>query len=152
MKRFSLLLMLAGLIGALVLGSTVVQASEERLALKGYDTVAYFTEKRPMMGDPKYQHEWDGAIYRFASAKHLDMFKADPDRYLPQHRNFCSASLARGEQVTPDPNYWIVHEGRLYLFGGPKGPDRLLADPEGLKARANANFQKFSRSSAGARQ
>jgi YHS domain-containing protein len=152
MKRFSLLLMLAGLIGALVLGSTVVQASEERLALKGYDTVAYFTEKRPMMGDPKYQHEFDGALYRFASAKHLEMFKADPDRYLPQHRNLCTASLSRGEQVLPDPNHWIIHEGRLYLFGGPKGPSLLLTDADGMKARANANFQKFWKSPAGSQR
>jgi YHS domain-containing protein len=152
MKRFSLLLMLAGLIGALVLGSTVVQASEERLALKGYDTVAYFTEKRPMMGDPKYQHEFDGALYRFASAKHLEMFKADPDRYLPQHRNFCTAALSRGEIVIPDPNNWIVHEDRLYLFGKSIGPGRLLADAEGMKARADANFAKLSNTAKRARQ
>ena len=68
--RFSLIL--AGIIGALFLGSGAgTQAADDRLALKGYDPVAYFTEKRPMLGDPQHRHEWDGAIYQFASAKNL---------------------------------------------------------------------------------
>jgi YHS domain-containing protein len=90
MKHLSIALILAGVIGVLFLGSNAVaQASDDRLALKGYDTVAYFTDKRPMVGNSQYQHEWDGAIYRFASAKHLELFKANPDRYLPQYHNWC---------------------------------------------------------------
>lgn len=150
--KFRFFLALVGLVGALVLDSGVSRAGDERLALKGYDTVGYFTKGQPMMGDPQYRHTWDGSIYQFASAKHLEMFKADPDRWLPQHRNFCTAALSRGEIKTPDPNNWIVHEGRLYLFAGAKGPSRLLADAERVKATANANFDKFSKAPAGLRQ
>ena len=92
------------------------------VALKGYDPVAYFTEKRPMVGNSQYQHEWDGAIYRFASAKHLELFKAEPDRYLPQYNNWCAASVAKGEKVSGNPEWWLVVDGRLYLFGKPIGP------------------------------
>ena len=100
MKQFSISLILAGFITVLFLGSSALaQTSNDRLALKGYDPVAYFTDKRPMVGDSQYQHEWDGAIYRFASAKHLELFKADPDRYLPQYNNWCAASVAKGEKV-----------------------------------------------------
>ena len=100
----------------------VAQTSDDRLALKGYDPVAYFTEKRPIAGNPQYQHEWDGAVYRFASAKHLELFKADPDRYLPQYNNWCAASVAKGEKVHGNPEWWLVVDGRLYLFGKPIGP------------------------------
>ena len=72
---------------------------QQGFALKGYDPVAYFTEKRPMVGDSQYQYEWDGAVYRFASAKHLALFKSDPDRYLPQYNNWCAASMAKGVKV-----------------------------------------------------
>ena len=79
MKQLRISPILAGFIAALFLGSSAVaQTSPDRLALKGYDPVAYFTEQRPMVGNAQYQHEWDGAIYRFASAKHLELFKAEP--------------------------------------------------------------------------
>ena len=75
-----------------------------------------------MVGNPQYQHEWDGAVYRFASAKHLELFKAEPDRYLPQYNNWCAASVAKGDKVYGNPEWWLVVDGRLYLFGKPIGP------------------------------
>ena len=117
----------------------------DRLALKGYDPVAYFTEQRPMVGNTQYQHEWDGAIYRFASAKHLEMFKAEPDRYLPQYNNWCAASVAKGEKVYGNPEWWLVVDDRLYLFGRPIGPDLMKADPAAMKGQADENWLKVSR-------
>jgi YHS domain-containing protein len=146
MKHLSIALILAGVIGVLFLGSNAVaQASDDRLALKGYDTVAYFTDKRPMVGNSQYQHEWDGAIYRFASAKHLELFKANPDRYLPQYHNWCAASVAKGEKVRPNPEYWLVVDKRLYLFGKSIGPGLMKADPAAMKRRADKNWPTVSR-------
>jgi YHS domain-containing protein len=145
MKPLRTSLMLAGLVGAIFLGfSLVTQAGDQRLALKGYDPVAYFTEKRPMVGDPKYEQQWDGATYRFASAEHLALFKADPDRYLPQYNNWCAASVAKGVKVHGNPEYWLVVDGRLYLFGGAIGPDLMSADPA-MKGRADESWPKVSK-------
>jgi YHS domain-containing protein len=138
--------MLLGLVAGIFLGANVVtQAADQRVALKGYDPVAYFTEQRPMLGDPKYQHEWDGATYRFALAKHLELFKADPDRYLPQYNNWCAASVAKGIKVHGNPEYWLVVDGRLYLFGGPPGPGLMKADPAAMMSTADKNWQNVSR-------
>jgi YHS domain-containing protein len=146
MRKLSFSMVLAGLIGGLLLAAgAVVRAGDEHLALKGYDPVAYFTEKRPMVGDPQYQHEWDGALYRFASAKHLELFKADPDRYLPQYKNWCAASVAKGVKVQGNPEYWLVVDGRLYLFGGAVGPDLMKADPARMKSGADENWSKVSK-------
>ena len=143
MKRISLIV--AGFITVLFLGSSALaQTSGDRLALKGYDPVAYFTDKRPIVGDSQYQHEWDGAIYRFASAKHLELFKADPDRYLPQYHNWCAASVAKGEKVRPDPENWLVVDGRLYLFGKSIGPGLMKADPVAMKREADKNWPTVS--------
>jgi YHS domain-containing protein len=145
MKQFSISLILAGFIAVLSLGSsTVAQTGDDRLALKGYDPVAYFTDKRPMVGDSQYQHEWDGAIYRFASARHLELFKADPDRYLPQYNNWCAASVAKGEKVRPNPENWLVVDGRLYLFGKSIGPGLMKADPAAMKREADKNWPTVS--------
>jgi YHS domain-containing protein len=118
-------------------------ATEQALGIKGYDPVAYFTEKRATLGDPQYQHEWDGALYRFASARHLEMFKADPDRYLPQYNNWCAASVAKGVKVEGNPEYWTVVDGRLYLFGAAIGPGLMAADPA-MTRRADGNWPKVS--------
>ncbi len=84
-QRLSFYFILAGFILTLILAASVVtQADEGRLALKGYDPVAYFTDKRAMLGDAQYRYEWDGAIYHFASAKHLELFKTEPERCLTQ--------------------------------------------------------------------
>ena len=145
MKHLRHWLMLGALISGLLLSAGVVaQPSEQRLALKGYDPVAYFTEQRPMKGEPQLQHEWDGAVYRFASTKHLELFKADPDRYLPQYSTLCAASVARGVKVQGQPEYWLVQDGRLYLFGGPQGPALMRADAA-MKSTADKNFSTVSR-------
>ena len=146
MKQLSISPILAGFIAVLFLGSSAVaQTSDDRLALKGYDAVAYFTEKRPMAGDPQHQHEWDGAIYRFATAKHLELFKVEPDRYLPQYNTWCTASVAKGVKVHGNPEYWLVVDGRLYLFGSAVGPSLMRADPVAMKRQADQNWAKVSR-------
>ena len=50
--------------------ATTAFADNVRVILKGYDTVAYFTEGKPTKGDPKYSYDFDDARYYFASAKH----------------------------------------------------------------------------------
>lgn len=144
MNRFAA--MLASIAAVIALGSNAAgQGANERLALKGYDPVAYFTDRRPVLGDPRYQHEWDGAVYRFASDEHLQLFKGDPDRYLPQYNSWCAASVAKGEKVRPNPRYWIVLDGKLYLFGKSIGPGLMRADPVGMKRKADANWPVVSR-------
>ncbi|HEX9836094.1 MAG TPA: YHS domain-containing (seleno)protein [Alphaproteobacteria bacterium] len=123
-------------------------AAEDRVAIKGYDPVAYFTESKATVGDPNHQFEWDGTVYRFASARHLEMFKADPDRYLPQFGNLCTASLAGGLRIAGDPRYWLVRDGKLYLFGSPPGPDLMTLNPADMMAKADAHWIKMSRPSA----
>ena len=58
------------------------------LALKGYDTVAYFTEGRPVKGKKAFEYNWQDAKWRFSTAKHLEMFKADPEKYAPQYGGY----------------------------------------------------------------
>jgi hypothetical protein len=92
------------------------------IAIRGYDTVAYFTLARPTQGLPAHPFEWDESRYLFASAAHLDLFRAEPARYAPHFANYCAMALTRGELDEPNPEYWLVSEGRLFLFGKPLGP------------------------------
>jgi YHS domain-containing protein len=58
------------------------------VALKGYDPVAYFTEGRPIKGQEKFQLEWQGAKWRFASQEHLDKFQENPAKFAPQYGSY----------------------------------------------------------------
>lgn len=107
-------------------------AKEPRLILKGYDPVGYFTEGRPVQGNAKYQHVWDGGRYHFASAANRDKFVSDPDRYAPQFGGYCTGSLSSNVRNEAHPEGWIISEGRLYVFGQAKFRDIALKDPQWL--------------------
>jgi YHS domain-containing protein len=59
--------------------------SPEGVALKGYDSVAYFTEGKAAEGLSEFEAEWMGAKWHFANARNRDLFTSEPDRYAPQY-------------------------------------------------------------------
>ncbi|HUB11284.1 MAG TPA: YHS domain-containing (seleno)protein [Acetobacteraceae bacterium] len=95
---------------------------EVPLAIQGYDPVAYFTDAKPVRGRPETTYDWDGYRYRFATDQHRQLFQADPARYAPQFANLCAMALTRGDFVEANPAYWLISDGKLYLFGKPNGP------------------------------
>lgn len=138
---------LAGLVLAASLSLAAVAqtppALTALLAIKGFDPVAYFTEGQPVLGKPEFEHSVDSARYRFASAENLERFKADPDRYMPQFAGACAMSMAAGRKLVADPNNWLVHEGKLYVFAGTAGPDNFRRNPSEAMAKANQHWAAF---------
>jgi len=128
--RFFLLLALFGVATA---------ADQAGLAIKGYDPVAYFTLGKAVRGLPELEYEWDEQVYRFSRAEHRELFKADPARYAPRFGNLCTIALARGEITEANPEFWIISEGKLYLFGKAIGPKLFQQDVAGNIARAEKN-------------
>jgi hypothetical protein len=114
-------------------------AEKAPLAIKGYDPVAYFTDGKPRRGLPEIEYEWDEHRYRFTRPEHRELFKADPVRYAPQFANFCAMSLAQSEIVEADPEYWLISDGKLYLFGKSVGPELFQKNLAENAARANQN-------------
>jgi hypothetical protein len=68
--------------------SKPVNTSWFGVAIKGYDTVAYYTENRAVKGKSEFSHEWNDAKWHFANAKNRDLFAAGPDRYAPQYGGY----------------------------------------------------------------
>jgi YHS domain-containing protein len=62
-----------------------VNVDESRLAIKGYDAVAYFTEAKPVLGSSQFTAKHLGATYYFSSAPHQSLFKGDPNKYAAQY-------------------------------------------------------------------
>jgi hypothetical protein len=127
------------LAAVLPLATSAFAAWGAPLAIKGYDPVAYFTFGKPTHGLPEFEYEWDEHRYRFARAEHLELFKADPVRYAPQFAGFCAVALARGDIDEGNPEYWLLSEGKLYLFGKPIGPALFQQDLAGNLVKAEQN-------------
>ena len=124
--------------------ATSAFADNIRLVLKGYDPVAYFTESKPVKGDPKYTYDFDDGRYYFASAKHREMFMGNPDKYAPQFGGYCTGSMSRGVRAEGDPEGWVINEGKLYVFGnGAKGRETALKDPTYMPSRLPAATQNW---------
>ena len=126
--------------GAPVLAQSNPSASE-RLGLKGYDPVAYFTLGAATPGVATYELVWDGVRYRFANAQHRQMFRANPDKYAPQFGGQCAMNLANGNRRESDPTIWTISNGHLYVFASAAGSERFRQDSQANATRAATNWQ-----------
>ncbi len=105
------------LIGILVLllGSITDGFSAEKLVIKGYDPVAYFTTGKPVKGLKDFEHQWMDGTYRFSNKENLELFKKTPEKYAPQYGGYCSYAVSQGYTAPVDPEAWDIVNGRLYL-------------------------------------
>jgi hypothetical protein len=90
------------------------------VAIKGYDTVAYFTEHKAVKGSPRYSYRWLDANWYFDSAENRDLFAREPVKYAPQYGGYCADGVSAGTITTNiDPNAWRIIDGKLYLSYDP---------------------------------
>lgn len=118
---------IAALISVSLLPPGAAYAQNKPPAIDGYDPVAYFTEKKPVQGKPEFSQVFDERRYLFSSAKHRDLFAANPERYEPQFNGLCAGNVAGGKKLKAIPTIWRVVEGKLYLFAGPQQDDEAVA-------------------------
>lgn len=133
--------LVGGLAGASAAGAQPNPANAARLGLKGYDPVAYFTLGAATPGSADHELVWDGVRYRFATARHRDLFQADPDRYAPQFGGQCAMNMANGNLRESDPTIWVISDGRLYVFASSAGSERFRLEAAANAARAATNWQ-----------
>jgi YHS domain-containing protein len=118
----------------------LVNVDETGLALQGYDPVAYFTDRKPVRGDARYQSVYRGAVYQFANAEHKAMFDREPHKYEPQFGGFCGYA-ASIKKVSPiGVEYWEILDGRLVLQHNQKAWDLWHKDVPGNLKKADANW------------
>jgi YHS domain-containing protein len=115
-------------------------AGASGIALDGYDPVAFFTDKKPMNGDPSISASYNGAKYFLASKEHKVMFEADPQKYVPQFGGYCSFGVAEGALFPVDINTWQIKNGKLYLNLNPAVLKLFNKDLEGYVAKAEKNW------------
>src|SRR5260370_10054963 len=83
------------------------------IAIKGYDTVAYFEQSKAVKGSPNFEHTWNGAKWLFATAAHRDAFAKDPERYAPQYGGFCAFWMGQTHPLPIVPDAWHVFDRKV---------------------------------------
>jgi hypothetical protein len=143
MSRRILLLALGGLPAAwphFVSAQNAGPPEDRRVALSGYDPIAYFDDGHPAKGSREFWYRFDDVIYIFRSADHRAKFAADPERYAPQFSGYCAGGVSKGYKAEPDPEAWLIANGKLFVF---QFKDRVPFFKENIAevaAKANANW------------
>ena len=113
------------------------------VAIRGADTVAYFTQKKYVPGLDKFSTQWQGATWKFSSQKHLDLFKANPKQYAPQYGGYCAYGVSRNYLVKIEPENWTIVDGKLYLNYDSGVQKKWERDIPGYIKKADANFPEL---------
>ena len=132
-----------GIVGAAVARDPIASVNTENgLAVKGYDPVAYFRVGEPVRGKAQFSATYEGATYRFASAEDRDLFNASPQRYAPQYGGYCAFAMALNSIADIDPEEWAIVGGKLYLNNGFFAQRFWSIDKSGNIERGDRNWPK----------
>ena len=120
---------------------------ENKVAIQGYDPVAYFTQKKAVKGKKELAVSFEGVIYYFSTQANKEAFTKNPTSYEPQYGGWCAYAMgAYGEKVEVDPGTFKIVNGKLFLFYNAYFNNTLKSwnkDEANLNKKADANWKKF---------
>lgn len=120
--------------------STKINVDKNQLAIQGYDPVAYFEDHKPVKGSDAFKFKFENAVYQFASQSHLNTFKKNPEKYVPEYGGYCAYGVSKGYAVSIDPTAWSIVEGKLYLNYSHNVQNKWNDDKPGFIKKANQNW------------
>jgi thioredoxin-dependent peroxiredoxin len=118
-----------------------------KVALEGYDPVAYQRQNQAVKGRKEIAATHRGVTYWFASDQNRQLFREHPEKFLPTYGGWCATAMAKGQKVEIDPTNFKVTNGRLFLFFKAFYANALKEwnkDEANLTARADAHWKQIS--------
>jgi YHS domain-containing protein len=125
-------------------GALKVNVDSNGVILKGYDPVAYFTQKKAVKGSSEFQGTYQGATYYFSSAADLATFKKNPSKYVPQYGGFCANGVKNNRLVDADPTVFFIVKGKLYVCESPAAEKEFRANEDADIVTANRNWYQLN--------
>ena len=144
MNKLSLITLAVFVGTGLAAATEVVNIDQNGLALQGYDPVGYFTDNKPVKGDPQFTASYKGGTYQFASAAHQKTFEHSPARYVPQFGGFCGYAASINKLAPIEVEFFQVLHGRLVMQHNEKAWKLWHQDVEGNLKKADTNWPKLS--------
>lgn len=118
----------------------IEQSRTRGIGAAGYDVVAFFTDRRAVLGTAEFTHQAADVTWRFASAANRDRFAANPRDFIPQYGGYCAWAMAQGYTAPGDGQFWDVVDGKLYLNFNRSTHNQFRADVTNMIRRADANW------------
>lgn len=120
------------------------QSHESDVAIKGYDTVAYFQAGKALKGSESFTFQWHNLTWYFLTKDNRDLFMASPERYAPQYDGYCAWAMTEARKAATDPEVWKIFNGKLYLNCSMEAYEKWSKDiPANIK-KADANWLKLT--------
>ncbi len=125
----------------------VLNTNKKKVAIQGYDPVAYFTEGEACKGDNAITFSYQKVVYHFSSEDNKELFKQSPEKYSPQYGGWCAYAMGKdGTKFSVNPSCFKIFDGKLYLFYKKLGINTLDSwnkDEEKLKTQADENWKRL---------
>lgn len=120
---------------------------EKKVAIHGYDPVAYFTQKKAVKGKATIVTTYEGVTYNFSSQANKDLFLKNRAGYEPQYGGWCAYAMGdNGEKVEINPETFKIVDGKLNLYYNAFFNNTLKSwnkNEVNLKKKADANWKKI---------
>jgi len=114
------------------------------VAIKGYDTVAYFKDGKALKGNESFTFRWHDMTWYFLSKENRDLFATSPEKYAPQYDGYCAWALTEERKAKTDPEVWKIVDGKLYLNCSSTAYEKWSRDIPGNIKKADANWLKMN--------
>ncbi len=140
------ILIIALLVGFVPLAQQKDYYLDKGYVAEGYDVIEYFNNKA-IEGNKKFVANYDGVKYKFSSQTNLNIFNANPEKYVPQYGGYCAYALAtKGDKIDSDPETFEIRNGKLYMFYNSWGINTFKKwtneGPDQLRTKADVNWGK----------
>ena len=136
----SFVLLLAGFGGIAFGGSPMSD-----VAIKGYDTVAYFKDGKALKGSESFTFPWHGMTWHFSSKENRDLFAGSPEKYAPQYDGWCAWAMTESRLAVTDPEVWKIVNGKLYLNCSKEAYEKWSRDIPGNIKKADSIWPTLRR-------
>ena len=108
-------------------GSVQAQQEPPAEALDGVDVVILINDGKEVFGKGALRSNHDGLDYLFSTAETKAAFDRDPAKYAAQYGGLCARM---GGGVRGNPSNYVLHKGKIYLFGSDDCRQRFIAAPD----------------------
>jgi hypothetical protein len=125
-------------------GTAAAKSPTDALAIKGYDSVAYFKDSKAIKGSESFTFPWHNMTWYFSSKENRDLFAASPEKYAPQYDGYCAWAMTEYRKAITDPEVWKIVDGKLYLNCSRSAFEKWSRDIPGNIKKADENWSKMA--------
>jgi len=140
MRNLVLAFLMCSAATTLAAGKQLLNLDRTGVGIQGYDPVAFFTDQKPVKGNPQFQSDYNGAKYYFASAEHKALFDKEPSKYEPQFGGYCAYGVSHGAKAPIKIEAWQIVNGRLLMQYDRGVKDDFNKDQQGTLKKADQNW------------